>query len=275
MCIQRAEGSANILDVAQLLLTRSKGVRLSLQVVSSPKPQSAPKPSIFLTAKRCAGDWATQLSMKDVKERPLLPQGIESLKSAPEIQDTAGSSPSRGQSLVCLPTEVLFASIDLLDLLDLPALACFIQTCKGVWAVCLADAVWDRLCGHLRPTVDSDSCNYHKPRPPGSTGTKPTARLASSTGSAQSRTCARHLPSDSKQCRPAGNGNQPQLHNTCIDSNCNVTYSTGVFIANPSWLIYMPKVSSQGSSWLYLKSKTLSGVQCLTLHSLMHFGLQL
>ena len=200
----------------------------------------------------------------------LLVQDIESLKSAPEsaeIQNSAfaTSPPSRGQSLICLPAEVLFSVI---DLLDLPALACFIQTCNDIRSACLTDAVWDKLFDDKVPKANPHSRKYHKPRSTSSTGTKQTARHANNTGGAQSQTPSTNLPSASEKCQPANECKQSQIRHTFYDNNLNIKYSSGL-VADPAWLSLLPKVSSQGSSWLYLKGKTLSGVLCLIVHKLL------
>lgn len=161
---------------------------------------------------------------------------------------TDSSSSCRGLSLPSLPAEVLFAVI---DMLDLPALACFTQTCKNIRAACLTDAVWDRLCDGKGPRHGQHPHKYHKPRPSHSTDIRQTTPDASKPD---------HMPPRVATLTFACE----QVRYTYFDNNLRLKYSSGL-VVDPAWLSLLPKVSSQGSSWLYVKAKTLSGVlSCIT-----------
>lgn len=166
------------------------------------------------------------------------------------------ASSCRGLTLPSLPAEVLFAVI---DLLDLPALACFAQTCKDTRAACLTDAVWDRLCDGKGPQHAHHPHKYHEPKPNHSTEveqTEPHANPTDIVPPSSASTCKQH-PADE-------NFTQPQVRYTYFDNNLRLKYSSG-FVVDPAWLSLLPKVSCQGSSWLYFKAKTLSGVLALWL----------
>lgn len=154
-----------------------------------------------------------------------------------------------GLTLPSLPAEVLFA---VLDLLDLPALACFTQTCKYIRAICLLDSVWDRLCDGKGLPHGPHPNKYHKPRQSHGTDLKQTPP-ASKTDIVPPQ---RHSASACEQ-HPASTCTQPPVRYTYFDNNLRLKYSNGL-VVDPAWLSLLPKVSSQGSSWLYVKAKTLS-----------------
>lgn len=186
------------------------------------------------------------------------------LTSLLQIQDTQSAhtetaedansdslSSFHGLTLPSLPAEVLFA---VLDLLDLPALACFTQTCKYIRAICLLDSVWDRLCDGKGLPHGPHPNKYHKPRQSHGTDLKQTPP-ASKTDIVPPQ---RHSASACEQ-HPASTCTQPPVRYTYFDNNLRLKYSNGL-VVDPAWLSLLPKVSSQGSSWLYVKAKTLSGL---------------
>lgn len=182
-------------------------------------------------------------------------------------------SSCNGRTLPSLPAEVLFAVI---DLLDLPALVCFAQTCKDTRAACLTDAVWDRLCDGKGPKHGHHLHKYHKPRPSHSTDIRQTAPHANPTDIVPPQ---RHAATSAPACKqhPAVEScTQPQIRYTYLDNNLRLKYSSGL-VVDPAWLSLLPKVSGQGSSWLYVKAKTLSGALCAassscSLHDVLHLA---
>ena len=68
------------------------------------------------------------------------------------------------------------------------------------------------------------------------------------------------------QYHTADSCTQPQVRYAYYDYNMRLKYESGV-VLDPAWLSLLPKVSSQGSSWLYAKAKRLSGVLRATHHS--------
>ena len=181
-------------------------------------------------------------------------------------------SSCRGLSLPSLPAEVLFAVI---DLFDLPALACFAQTCKDTRAACLTDAVWDRLCDGKGPRHGHHLHKYHKPRPTQSTDIGQTAPHANPTDNEPSQKHAATSAPACKQHPAVESCTQPQVRYTYLDNNLRLKYSSGL-VVDPAWLSLLPKVSGQGSSWLYVKAKTLAGALCAaSLRCSLHHALQL
>ena len=180
-------------------------------------------------------------------------------------------SPSslHGLTLPSLPAEVLFTVI---DLLDLPALASFAQTCKDVRAICLLDSVWDRLCdgkgGQQGPHPPN---KYHKPRRSHSTDFRKSAlRQTAPYASTDTVQPQQHTATFKPPCEEgsASTHAHSQVRYTYFDHDLRLRYSSGL-VVDPSWLSLLPRVSSQGSSWLYVKAKTLSGAAtvCMRQHS--------
>lgn len=168
------------------------------------------------------------------------------------------SSSCHGLTLPSLPAEVLFAVI---DLLDLPALACFAQTCKDTRAACLTDAVWDRFCDGKGPRHGPHPHKYHKPKPSHSIDIRQAAPHANKTDILPPQRHAATCASACEQQPAAESCTQPQVRYTYLDNSLRLKYSTGL-VVDPAWLSLLPKVSGQGSSWLYIKAKTLSGALC-------------
>ena len=155
---------------------------------------------------------------------------------------------------------MLFAVI---QLLDLPALACFAQTCKDTRAACLTDAVWDKYCDSKRPTLGSHPHKYHRPRPGHSTDIRqPTPQ----TDTTDRDSPLQDATAPALQYHIVDSCTQPQVRYAYYDYNMRLKYESGV-VLDPAWLSLLPKVSSQGSSWLYAKAKSLSGVLRATHHS--------
>lgn len=155
---------------------------------------------------------------------------------------------------------MLFAVI---QLLDLPALACFAQTCKDTRAACLADAVWDKYCDSKTPKLGPQPHKYHKPRPGRSTDIR---QLAPQTNTTDRVSPPPDAAAPALQHDTADSCTQPQVRYAYYDYNMRLKYESGV-VLDPAWLSLLPQVSSHGSSWLYAKAKSLSGVLRATHHS--------
>lgn len=147
-----------------------------------------------------------------------------------------------------------------IDLLDLPALASFAQTCRDVRAICLLDSVWDRLCDSKGSQQGPHPHKYHKPKPSHSTSSRQTAPYASNTDTVPVQQDAATFVSAEQH--PTSTHTHSQVRYSYFDNNLRLQYSSGL-VVEPAWLTLLPKVSSQGSNWLYVKAKTVSGVQAL------------
>jgi len=162
------------------------------------------------------------------------------------------TSQHHGQSLAGLPAEVL---LFIIDHLELPALACLIQSCKDLRAICMTDLVWENLCNGDFPKVCAQSQQYHKLRPSADASIRPSV----------SQPCVSITLTaidDTVQTPTTTLDSQPQRY-SFFDSNLRLRYSGGL-VVEPAWLSLLPKVSCQGAAWLYLKGKTLSGVHSIT-----------
>ena len=170
------------------------------------------------------------------------------------------TSQHHGQSLAGLPAEVL---LFIIDHLELPALACLIQTCKDLRAICMTDLVWENLCNGDFPKLCSQSQRYHKLRPSTDTSIRPSVSqpCVSTTLTAIDDTVQTPTTTLDSQLE-ASSCSQSQRYSV-FDSNLRLRYSGGL-VVEPAWLSLLPKVSCQGAAWLYLKGKTLSGVHSIT-----------
>ena len=153
---------------------------------------------------------------------------------------------------------MLFAVI---DLLDLPALTCFAQTCKETRAACLSDAVWDRLCDGKVSHHGQHFHKYHKPRRSHSTDIRQITPHTNTSDTVPPQSYAATSAAACKQHPAVESCTQSQVRYTYLDNNLRLKYSSGL-VVDPAWLSLLPKVSGQGSSWLYVKAKTLSGARC-------------
>ena len=170
--------------------------------------------------------------------------------------ETLSTSQHHGQSLASLPAEVLFFII---DHLELPALACLIQTCKDLRATCMTDCVWENVCNGEFPKVCAQSQRYHKLRLSTDTSIRPSViqPCVSITLTAIDDTV--QTPTATLDSQPEASSCSHSQRYSFFDSNLRLRYSGGL-VVEPAWLSLLPKVSCQGAGWLYLKGKTLSGI---------------
>ncbi len=170
------------------------------------------------------------------------------------------TSQHHGQSLAGLPAEVL---LFIIDHLELPALACLIQTCKDLRAICMTDLVWENLCNGDFPKVCAQSQQYHKLRPSTDTSTKPSVSqpCVSITLTAIDDTV--QTPTTTLDGQLAASSCSESQRYSFFDSNLRLRYSGGL-VVEPAWLSLLPKVSCQGAGWLYVKGKTLSGMHAIS-----------
>ncbi|KAL3157644.1 hypothetical protein ABBQ32_012089 [Trebouxia sp. C0010 RCD-2024] len=192
--------------------------------------------------------WLKDLDFTDSEE------DTQSLHTARAEEDAVCDSSSSFRRLILpsLPAEVLFTVI---DLLDLPALASFAQTCRDVRAICLLDSVWDRLCDSKGSQQGPHPHKYHKPKPSHSTSSRQTAPYASNTDTVPVQQDAATFVSAEQH--PTSTHTHSQVRYSYFDNNLRLQYSSGL-VVEPAWLTLLPKVSSQGSNWLYVKAKTVS-----------------
>lgn len=188
---------------------------------------------------------------------------LQDLQSDPDTSAEAEALPAEvyctsqthGHSLASLPAEVL---LSIVDQLGLPALACFIQTCKDVRAVCMTDAVWESICEGTLPKLPTQARKYHKLNRCTAVDVKPSVSLSGNLNAT--------VPQEHSAKLPATSGSQPDMFScsqvqrySFLDSNLRLRY-TGALVVEPAWLSLMPKVSCHGAGWLYVKGKTLSGL---------------
>ena len=169
-------------------------------------------------------------------------------------------SQHHGQSLAGFPAEVL---LFILDHLELPALACLIQTCKDLRAICMTDLLWENLCNGDCPKVRPQSQQYHKLRPSTDTSVKPSVSQPCVSITLTAIDDSVLTPTTTLDSQLAASSCSQSQRYSFFDSNLRLRYSGGL-VVEPAWLSLLPKVSCQGSGWLYLKGKTLSGVHSIT-----------
>lgn len=190
-----------------------------------------------------------------VQDLPIDPAGESEAKAEAQTVETFTTSHALGHSLANLPAEVLLCVI---DWLDLPGLACFMQTCKDIRATCMIDVVWERLCEGSLPKASAQSRKYHQLRLGAQSAiaalAKPSNNASASAPGAHTAELA--AASNSQADFPTCSRSQRQAF---FDGNLRLRYG-GDLVIEPAWLSLMPKVSCQGAGWLYVKGKTLSGL---------------
>ena len=169
--------------------------------------------------------------------------------------ESLSSSQHHGQSLASLPAEVL---LFIIDHLDLPALACLIQTCKDLRAICMTDFVWESLCNGDFPKECAQSQQYHKLRLSTDASIRPSVSQPHVSITLTAIDDTVQTPTATLDSQPEASSRSQSQRYSFFDSNLRLRYSGGL-VVEPAWLSLLPKVSCQGAGWLYLKGKTLSG----------------
>ncbi|DBA73155.1 TPA: hypothetical protein ACH3X2_010090 [Trebouxia sp. C0005] len=200
--------------------------------------------------------WLEDLDFTDSDEEPPLHSSVCAQDRDIETcsAENLSASQHHGQSLASLPAEVL---LFIIAHLELPALACLIQTCKDLRAICMTDFVWENLCNGDFPKVCAQSQQYHKLRPSTDTSIRPfvSQPCVSITLTAIDDTVQTSTPTLDSQSEASSCSHSQRY--SFFDSNLRLRYSGGL-VVEPAWLSLLPKVSCQGAGWLYLKGKTLS-----------------
>ncbi|DBA86230.1 TPA: hypothetical protein ACH3X1_005734 [Trebouxia sp. C0004] len=202
--------------------------------------------------------WLKDLDFTDSDEEPPLHPSVFAEDRDTNTCSAEGlstcTSQHHGQSLASLPAEVL---LFIIDHLELPALACLIQTCTDLRAICMTDSVWENLCNGDFPKTCAQSQQYHKPRLSTHTAIRPSVSQPCVAITLTAIDDTVQTPTATPDSHPEASSCSHSQRYSFFDSNLRLRYSGGL-VVEPAWLSLLPKVSCQGAGWLYLKGKTLS-----------------
>ena len=118
------------------------------------------------------------------------------------------------------------------------------QTCKHLRSLCMNIHTWEAHSGESWAIQDKARTHYRLRDSPAVTAEPPFASVASV---------------DPARLAEAANWQRFSWSPVPGELYTRRVFSSGDKVATPAWLSLMPHVSSQNSTWLYVKTKTLAG----------------
>ena len=150
-------------------------------------------------------------------------------------------------SFASLPTEVV---LHISAQLTLPATASLMQTCRHLRMLCFKVYKWEPHSGGFQMMKLDNARQYYRLH---------NMPLTSSSAGSCNTVVQSQLAEVVAEAADAANSQRYSWCPVPGQQFLQRVFSSGSKIVKPAWLSLLPRVSCEGSSWLYVKTKTVAG----------------